>query len=108
MEDGAHEHVRAKIAHGVHVELARRRGVAPSASEGKALDLVNIRLLGTAAVVPTVYALVRLLQQAWLFPTQGFRFCYIKHLTLEKQTNTARILTQHSDTLVFASFFRGA
>jgi hypothetical protein len=102
------EHVRAKNEQDAHLGLPRRRGAAPSAPEYEALDPVNIRLLGTAAVMPTVYGLVHLLQQSWFFLTQGFMFCYFKYLTLGKQINTTCAFAQHSDHLDFADSFRRA
>jgi len=93
---------------GAHLRFPRRGRMALAAPEDKALDPVNVRLLGTAAVMQSAYGFVHLLQQTWLFPTQGSRFCYIRHLTLEKQTNTTCIFVRHSDCPVFACFFRGA
>jgi hypothetical protein len=60
---------------GAHLRLAQRRRVAPSAPDDEALDPMNVRLLGTAAVMQSAYRFVHLLQQARFLPTQGFRLC---------------------------------
>ena len=66
------ERLRAMKVQGAHLGLARRREVVPSAFEDQALEPANIRPLGTAAVLQTVYRLLHLLRQARLFATQGF------------------------------------
>ncbi len=61
--------------------------------------------LNTEAVMQTAYGYVHLLQQTRVFLTQGFRFCYFRHLALQKPTNTSCIFVQYCDYIVFASFF---